>query len=700
MPHRPIEELRNIGIIAHIDAGKTTTTERILFYTGKIHKVGDVDDGTTQMDFLPQERERGITITAAATTCFWQNHQINIIDTPGHVDFTAEVEQSLRVLDGAIVIFCGVGGVEPQSETVWHQADRYHVPRIAFVNKLDRTGSDFNRVLEMMQERLGTQPIALQMPLGNEERFCGVIDLIEMQALSWAKSQDEADPPQIQPIPTAYQNLAQKAREQMLEAISLVDESIFEQVIDEQPISPQQLRQAIRRATLEGKVSPVFCGASLRNIGLQPLLDAVVSYLPSPIDRPPISGQVPGKGIEERPPERDAPFTAFAFKSIRETNIGKLVYLRIYSGHAETGTTIYNPRTNETERIGRLLAIHANRRENLDGASAGDVVAAVGLKRTQTGDTICDPQAPILLAPIQFPYPVISVAIVPAEHTDRARFATALSRLAEGDGTFAVSSNPETHETLISGMGEFHLEILVDRLQREFGIEATLGPPEIAYRETIVQRGTGGFKHKRQTGGRGQYAEVKLHVYPLPRGEGVEFINRAPLAEIPAGYTSAMERGIREALERGIVAGYPLTDVRVIVRGGSYHAVDSAPRDFERAGSQAVQRAIRNAKPILLEPIMQVTVTLPETYFGAVLNDLLARRGKPESPEIVGKLLRLSVAVPLAEMLQYATHLRSLTNGRSTHTLEFLQYQKLPRTLQDEVIEQKREQSKMLATNS
>ncbi|MCZ6676750.1 MAG: elongation factor G [Candidatus Poribacteria bacterium] len=689
MPHRPIEKLRNIGIIAHIDAGKTTTTERILFDTGRIHKIGEVDDGTTQMDWMPQERERGVTITAAATTCFWRDHRINIIDTPGHVDFTAEVEKSLRVLDGAVVIFCGVGGVEPQSETVWHQADRYHVPRIAFVNKLDRTGSDFNHVLEMMEERLGTLPAAIQMPLGSEEDFCGVVDLIELRALIWGSDPDEEAPPEVAPIPVVYQNLAFKAREHLLETIALVDESLFERVVEEEPITPQQLRQAIRDATLSGKITPVLCGASIRNIGIQPLLDAVVDYLPSPIDIPAIQGEVPGAGVAHRPAELDAPFTALAFKLVTDPKVGKLTYLRVYSGKAETGTIVYNPRTDSTERIGRLMAIHANRRENLDFAAAGDVVAAVGLKGVVTGDTICSPQDPIVLEQIQFPHPVISAAITPSQNEDRTRFATSLSRLAEGDPTFQISYNQETRQTVISGMGEFHLEILVDRLKREFGIEAEIGQLEIAYRESITRRGWGHFRLKRQTGGRGQYAEVRLHVYPLPRGTGIEFINRAPADQIPAGFVSAVEQGIQEALARGILAGYPLTDIRIIVRGGSYHGVDSAARDFIRAGSQAVQRGVKNAKPILLEPIMKVTVTIPEAYFGAILSDLHARRGRIESPEVVSNIRRLAAEVPLAAMLRYTTHLRSLTNGRGMHTLEFSHYQQLPDALQEEVIAEK-----------
>ncbi len=720
MQHRPIEKLRNLGIIAHIDAGKTTTTERILFYTGKTHKIGQVDDGTTQMDWMPQERERGVTITAAATTCFWREHRINIIDTPGHVDFTAEVEQSLRVLDGAIVLFCGVGGVEPQSETVWHQADRYHVPRIAFVNKLDRTGSDFNRVLEMMQERLGTQPVALQIPVGSEENFCGVIDLIEMRALLWTKDQAEEQPPQIQSIPAEYQNLALKAREGLLETVSLVDETLFACVVEGQSITPQQLRGAVRRAALQREITPVLCGASIRNIGIQSLLDAVVDYLPSPIDVPPIQGNLsppcpPAGGGEGRgtsplpaggkgggglaarlrsesvpPAGSDAPFTALAFKLVRDENVGRLVYLRVYSGWAETGTIVYNPRTDTTERIGRLMAIHANRRENLDMASAGDVVAAVGLKGVATGDTLCDPRAPISLSGMQFPPPVLSAAIAPTKPEDLTRFATALSRFAEGDATLRVSFNPETRQTVISGMGEFHLEIIADRMKREYGVQAELGQPEIAYRESIARRGSGNFRLKKQTGGRGQYAEVKLHIYPLPRGEGIEFINQASANDIPISFIPAVEQGVREALERGMLAGYPITDVRITLRGGSYHPVDSAARDFTRAGSQAVQRAIKNANPILLEPMMKVSVTFPEEYFGVVLNDLHARRGRLESPEIVGKLRRLSTTVPLAEMLRYTTYLRSLTSGRGVHTLEFSHYQELPKSLQEEIIEARR----------
>ena len=689
MSHRPIEILRNIGIIAHIDAGKTTTTERILFDTGKIHKVGEVDDGTTQMDWMPQERERGVTITAAATTCFWREHRINIIDTPGHVDFTAEVEKSLRVLDGVIVIFCGVGGVEPQSETVWRQADRHHVPRIAFVNKLDRIGSDFNRVLKMMGKQLTTLPVPLQMPLGSETDFEGLIDLIDMRARIWTKDQADTSP-QIGAIPAASQTLAHKAREQFLETVSLVDEDLFERVAAGQPIAPCRLRQVVREATLRGQITPVLCGASIRNIGVHSLLDAVVDYLPSPLDIPPVQGEVPDNGITHRPAEIDAPFTALVYKLVNDQNIGKLAYLRVYSGKAETGTMAYNPRTGDTERIGRLMAIHANRRENLDSAVAGDIVAAVGLKGVVTGDTICHRESPIMLERIEFSDPVISAVIEPVQNEDRTRFATALSRLAQADPSCEVSFNPEIGQTVLSGMGEFHLEILADRLKRELGVEVDLGQPEIAYRVSIVRRGWGHAWLKKQTGGRGQYAEVKLNVYPLPRGTGIEFINQAPVDGIPAGFVSAIEKGIHEALERGILAGYPVTDVRVVVRGGSYHSVDSAARDFIRVGSQAIQRAVKAANPILLEPIMKMTVMIPEAYFGVVVNDLHSRRGTIASPETVDNLQHLSATVPLAGILQYTTHLRSLTSGRGTHTLEFSHYHNLPSALQEVIEKQTR----------
>ena len=744
----PIEKIRNIGIIAHIDAGKTTTTERILYYTGKTHKVGEVDDGTTQMDWMPQERTHGVTITAAATTCFWNEHRINIIDTPGHVDFTAEVERSLRVLDGAVVVFCGVGGVEPQSETVWRQAHRYGVPRIAFVNKMDRVGADLDNVVRMIEERLGATPILLQLPLELEDGFTGIIDLIKMKAFIWntdaekgkrAKGQmgkrarglseknvasflcgdmervmvsncaeqstrsvaegygtgdavlvsddNEEVTYQIQEIPHEMQIAAEKARENLLETISLVDEEIMRKVIEDEPISQEQLKSAIRKASIEGDLVPVLCGAALKNISVQQLLDAVVDYLPSPIDIPAVEGIIPTTNEPaRRKAQDDAPFAALAFKLVSDPDIGKLVYLRVYSGTAEIGSIVYNPRTKSHERIGRLLEMHANRRYNRDIVWAGDVAAVVGLKNVATGDTLCDEKHPIVLEKMDFPEPVISASITPAQKTDLNKFANVLSRLAEDDPTLRFGFNPETRQTVIWGMGEFHLEIILERMQQEFGIDAMLGHPEVAYRESISKRASGYHKFQKQTGGHGQFAVVLLEVSPLPRGGGFEFINRAHVSEIPEKFIPGVERGVREGMEKGILAGYPVTDIRVIVRWGKYHNVDSSVRDFIRAGRQAFYAALKKANPILLEPLSKVAVTIPNEYFGSALNDLHARRGDIKTTESLPKSKRIQAIVPLANMIQYATYLRTITSGRGTHTMEFSHYEKTPMKIQEEIV--------------
>ena len=757
----PIKQIRNIGIIAHIDAGKTTTTERILYYTGKTHKVGEVDDGTAQMDWMPQERMHGVTITAAATTCFWNEHRINIIDTPGHVDFTAEVERSLRVLDGAVVVFCGVGGVEPQSETVWRQADRYGIPRIAFVNKMDRVGADLDNVVRMMEERLGAMPLLLQLPLGLENEFTGIIDLVQMKAFIWdtdvkteivqpthefsinsdiaslnkshqksfakmeyaqAILQDvewdlKQTTYQIQEIPPEMQGFAEKARENLLDTISLGDEEIIRQVIEDEPISPNQLKSAIRKATIEGDLVPVLCGAALRNIGVQQLLDAVADYLPSPIDVPDVEGVVPTTSEStQRKAEDDAPFAALAFKLVGDPDIGKLVYLRVYSGTAEISSIVYNPRTKSHERISRLLEMHANRRYNRDIVRAGDVAAAVGLKDVATGDTLCEEKEPIVLEEMNFPEPVISASITPAQQTDLNKFANVLSRLAEDDPTLRVAFDPETRQTVIQGMGEFHLEIIQERIQQEFGIEATLGRPEVAYRESISKRARGYYRFKKQTGGPGQFAVVLLEVFPLRRGEGFEFINRARVSEIPEKFIPGVEKGVREGMEKGVLAGYPVTDIRVIVRWGAYHNVDSSVRDFIRAGRQAFYAALKKANPLLLEPLSKVAVTVPDEYFGSVLNDLHARRGEikptPDPSQEGSKLeslpksfglssleigtyrnqrrrietKRIQAVVPLANMIQYTTYLRTITSGRGTHTMEFSHYERAPMKIQEEIV--------------
>jgi len=735
----PIEKIRNIGIIAHIDAGKTTTTERILYYTGKTHKVGEVDDGTTQMDWMPQERMHGVTITAAATTCFWNEHRINIIDTPGHVDFTAEVERSLRVLDSAVVVFCGVGGVEPQSETVWRQANQYGIPRIAFVNKMDRIGSDLNNVVRMIEERLGATPLLLQLPLGLENEFTGVIDLVQMKAFIWNTDvgneiiqsapdfsiRSEIAPPnesrqenvaqighvhavsqdaewdlkkevtyQIQEIPLEMKIFAEKARENLLETISLVDEEIMRQFIEDEPISEEQLKSAIRQTTIENSLVPVFCGAALKNIGVQQLLDAIGDYLPSPIDIPPMEGIIPTTSAPGYREAKDgAPFAALAFKLATDLDIGKLVYLRVYSGTAEIGSTVYNPRTQSHQRIGRLLEMHANRRYNRNVVGAGDVAAAVGLRDVATGDTLCDEKNPIVLAQMDFPEPVISASITQAEKTDLNKFANVLSRLSEDDPTLRFSFDSETKQTVIWGMGEFHLEIILERMQQEFGIDALLGRPEVAYRESISKRARGYHRFKKQTGGPGQFAAVLLEVFPLPRGGGFEFINRANATEIPEKFIQGVERGVREGMEKGVLADFPVTDVRIIVRWGAYHKVDSSVRDFIRAGRQAFYAALKKANPILLEPLSKVAVTIPNEYFGPVLNDLHSRRSeiKPTSqewskPESLPKSNRIQAIVPLANMIQYATYLRTITSGRGTHTMEFSHYARTPMKIQEEII--------------
>lgn len=674
----PIEKIRNIGIIAHIDAGKTTTTERILYYTGKTHKIGEVDDGTTQMDWMPQERAHGVTITSAATTCFWNEHQVNIIDTPGHVDFTAEVERSLRVLDSAVVIFCGVGGVEPQSETVWRQADRYDIPKIAFVNKMDRTDAELENVVKMIAERLGATPLLLQLPLQSENGFAGVIDLVSMKTYIGNTDADTDAESHIDP---------EKARENLLETLSLVNDEIMHAVIEDKLISEKQLKSAIRKATIENHLTPVLCGAALKNIGVQPLLDAIVSYLPSPTDVPAVEGVDPTTSeADQRKAENDAPLAALAFKSVREPDIGKLMYLRVYSGTAETGSTVYNPRTKSHERIGRLLEMHANRRYNLDTVRTGDVVAAVGLKEMATGDTLCDENHPIVLEQMNFPDPVISASIVPAPETETNKFSKALSQLVEADPTLSVSFNPETRQTVIWGMGEFHLKIILERMQYEFDIDAELERPEVTYRESIAKKARGYHRFKRQTGGRGQFAVVSLEISPLPRGEGFEFVNRAHATEIPERFIPGIEKGVREGMEEGIVADYPVTDIRVTVRWGKFHAVDSSKRDFARAGRQAFYAALRKAKPILLEPLSKVAVTVPDEYFGTVLSDLHARRGKVQTTDLLPEYKRIQAIVPLVNMIRYTIYLRSMSSGRGTHTIEFSHYEKVPRKIREEVV--------------
>ncbi|MDR7443048.1 MAG: elongation factor G [Armatimonadota bacterium] len=677
----PIERIRNIGIIAHIDAGKTTTTERILFYTGRVHRLGEVDEGSATMDWMVQERERGITITSAATTCFWRDHRINIIDTPGHVDFTVEVERSLRVLDGAIVILSAVEGVQPQSETVWRQADRYRVPRIVYVNKMDRTGADFLRVVEMVRERLGANAVPVQLPIGAEDGFRGVVDLVRMRSIIYlddlgTRSDETA-------IPEDLLDRAREYRERLLEAASEVSDEVMMAYLEAQPVSEALLKQAIRQGTISGKIVPVLAGSSFRNKGVQPLLDAVVDYLPSPLDIGPVRGSNPLTGeAEERPPDEQAPFAALAFKIMTDPYVGKLTYFRVYSGTLRAGSYVFNATKGTRERVSRILQMHANHREDIPEATAGNVVAAVGLRVTTTGDTLCDEAAPILLEAMQFPEPVISVAIEPKTKADADKLATALAKLAEEDPTFKVRYDPETGQTIVSGMGELHLEIITDRLVRE----ARVGRPQVAYKETIRVPARGEGKFIRQTGGRGQYGHVILEIEPLGRGGGFEFVDRTTGGVVPKEFHKAIEQGVREAMETGVLAGYPVIDVRATLVDGSYHEVDSSELAFKIAGSLAFKDAAMKAGLVLLEPIMKVEVTTPEAYLGDVLSDLNARRGRIQSMEEQAGMRVVTALVPLAEMFGYATDLRSMTQGRGSYTMEFSHYEEVPPNVAEEII--------------
>ena len=682
----PLEKMRNIGIMAHIDAGKTTTTERVLYYTGRSYKIGEVDEGTATMDWMVQEQERGITITSAATTCYWRDCQVNIIDTPGHVDFTVEVERSLRVLDGAIAILDAVAGVEPQTETVWRQADKYRVPRVTYVNKMDRTGADFYRSVVMVRERLGTVPVPIQIPLGAEENFIGVIDLIDQVAVVW----DEESMGQKftrQEIPAEYRDLAAEYREKMIEALAEVDEGLMEKYLGNEKINPEEIRAALREGTVAMKLVPVLCGASFRNKGVQPLLEAVVDYLPSPLDIPPVQGVSP----ETREPEvrlvsDDEPFAALVFKIMNDPYVGQLVFLRVYAGALRSGSTVYNSTQEKKERIGRLLRMHANKREEIELVPAGDIAAAVGLKFATTGDTLCDPQKPIVLEAMDFPEPVISVAIEPKTKADEEKLGLALGRLALEDPTFKVTVDSETSQTLISGMGELHLEIIVDRLLREFKVEANVGKPEVAYRETIRQKAEAQGRFIRQTGGRGQYGDVWLEVEPLAPGQGRLFESKIVGGVIPREFIPSVEKGVREAMETGVLAGYPVTDVKVTLTDGSYHEVDSSELAFKIAGSMAFKEACRRAKPVLLEPIMQVEVVVPEEFMGAVAGDLSSRRGRIQAMETRAGSQVIPAAVPLAEMFGYATDLRSMTQGRATYTMQFARYEEVPSSLAEEIM--------------
>jgi len=676
-----IRQIRNIGIAAHIDAGKTTTTERILFYTGKTHRMGEVHDGAAIMDWMEQEKERGITITSAATTAAWQGYRINIIDTPGHVDFTMEVERSLRVLDGMVALFCSVGGVEPQSETVWRQADKYHVPRIAYVNKMDRVGADFLGAVQMMRDRLGANAVPIQLPSGGGELFTGVIDLITM---TFRVHHDETQGATYEDleIPKALMGEARIHREHMLEALSDYDDHLLDKFIHEQPVEPEEIKKALRRATIDTKVMPVLCGSSFKNKGVQKLLDAVVDFLPSPADMPPIEAHDPDtmKPVV-RLADASNPFSALAFKVMTDAYVGRLTYFRVYSGKIEVGQTVLNTTTGKKERLGRILEMHANKREEVSGASAGEIVAAVGLRDTSTGHTICDPKHPVQLEIMVFPQPVISVAIEPKSKTDQDRLTSALSKLAEEDPTFRIRTDDETGQTIISGMGELHLEILIDRMMREFGVSANVGRPQVAYKETISKSASTVVRFIRQTGGRGQFAHVEVELEPAEPGQGFVFEDKVKGGNIPREYIPAVEKGARNAMENGVLAGYPLVDVRMRLVDGSYHEVDSSDLAFQIAGSMALQEAAKKAAPVLLEPHMNVEVVLPEEYLGDVIGDLNSRRAKIHGIGQRSSAKLVNATVPLSEMFGYATRLRSLSQGRATYTMQFSHYSALPEKL-------------------
>ncbi len=681
-----LKKLRNIGIIAHIDAGKTTTTERILYYTGVSHKIGEVHEGTATMDWMEQEKERGITITSASTTCFWKEHMINIIDTPGHVDFTVEVERALRVLDGAVGVFCAVGGVEPQSETVWRQADKYHVPRIAFVNKMDRIGADFFNVVQEIDEKLNGNPLVIQLPIGSESNFVGVIDLIRMKAVIWDSDVLGAKF-SIKDIPEELADQALEYRNKLIEKLADFDDEIMEKYLEGEDISEDKIVSAIRKATIKTQVTPVLCGSAFKNKGVQPLLDAVVDFLPSPLDIPPVKGIDPKTGEEiERKADENEPLSLLAFKIMSDPYVGKLTYFRVYSGTLKAGSYAYNSTKGKTERVGRLLRMHANKREDVDVVYAGDIAAAIGLKYTTTGDTLCDEKHPIVLEAMEFPEPVISVAVEPKTKADRDKLSNALQKLAEEDPTFRIRYDEETNQTIISGMGELHLEIIVDRLKREFKVGVNVGKPQVAYKESIKGKVKQEGKFVRQTGGHGQYGHVWIEIEPLERGKGFEFVDKIVGGVIPKEFIPAVEAGVKEAMESGIVAGYPVVDVRVTLFDGSYHEVDSSDMAFKIAGSMAFREAAKKAKPYLLEPVMDVEVTTPEQYLGDVMGDINSRRGKIKSMGEKGNLKIIKAHIPLGEMFGYATVLRSITQGRGTYTMQFSHYEEVPKNIAEKII--------------
>ncbi len=683
----PLAKTRNIGIMAHIDAGKTTTTERILFYTGKSHKLGEVHDGAATMDWMVQEQERGITITSAATTCFWKDNRIQIIDTPGHVDFTVEVERSLRVLDGAVAVFCAVGGVEPQSETVWRQADTYRVPRLAYVNKMDRTGADFFNVIQMMKDRLNTRPVLLQLPIGAEDRFDGIVDLVEMNAIHFNEDDKDINPT-IEEIPAEMLEEAEMYRQELVEAAAEYDDALLEKFFAEEEISVAELKAAIRQACIDVAITPVVCGASFKNKGVQPLLDSVLEYLPSPLDVPPISGvDLKTEAEVERPPDSKAPFSALAFKVMTDPYVGKLTYFRVYSGTMDAGSYILNSTKGHKERIGRLLEMHANSREDVQKVAAGDIVAAVGLKNTTTGDTLCAEDSPVLLESMIFPDPVIDIAIEPKTKAEQEKLSLSLSKLAEEDPTFRVRTDIETGQTIIAGMGELHLEVIVDRLLREFKVEANIGKPQVAYRETASKTAENvDMKFVRQTGGRGQYGHVVINVVPREPGEGYEFDNKIVGGAIPKEYIPAVDKGIQESLQSGVIAGYPVVDIKVELVDGSYHEVDSSEMAFKVAGSMAIKDGLKRTAPVLLEPVMAVEVVTPEEFMGDVMGDLSSRRGHIEGMEARGNAQVIRSRVPLSEMFGYATDLRSRTQGRAAYTMQFKAYEAVPKSVAEEIV--------------
>lgn len=683
-----LSNTRNIGIMAHIDAGKTTVTERILYYTGRVYRIGEVDDGTTTMDWMVQEQERGITITAAATTCNWKEHHINIIDTPGHIDFTVEVERSLRVLDGAVAVFCAVGGVEPQSETVWRQADKYEIPRIAYINKMDRTGADFFRTVEMMGERLGATAVPIQLPIGSAEQFKGIVDLISMKGQLWDEGSlgeviHETD------IPTEMEEMVHEYRDRLFAAVAEWDDELLEKYLDGVEITPEEIKTGLRQAVLSSKVVPVLCGSALKNKGVQPLLDGIVSYLPAPTDVKPVVGFNPKTEEEEtRPADKDAPFCALAFKITTDPHVGKLTYLRVYSGVLNKGDTVYNSNSEKYERIGRLMQMHANKREEHQSLSAGDIVAAIGLKDLSTGDTICDPKVPIALETMVFPLPVMSVAVEPRSQSDIDKLNLALSKLAEEDPTFKVHQDPDTGQTLLSGMGELHLEIIVDRLVREFNVSANVGSPEVAYRETLLKPVKAEGRFVRQSGGKGMFGHVVIEVTPLEKGTGFEFTDETKGGVIPQEYVPAVRKGIENAMNVGTLAGYPVVDVGVRLVDGSFHQVDSSEMAFSIAGSMAFKEAAKKAGSVLLEPIMAVEVIVPDEYLGKVIGDLNSRRAHIRDTEIHEKsrIQVVRVDVPLSEMFGYVKALRSLTQGRANYSMEFAHYREVPTSVAEDLI--------------